>query len=57
MPKSIIGLLLGIAALAILLTGCSDAPDPIPSNGTDSSTTASSEQGSIRSQNMLPHRL
>ena len=45
MSKSIIGLLLGIAVLAILLTACSDEPDPIPSNGTDSSTTASSEQG------------
>ena len=45
MSKSIIRLLLGIAALAILLTGCSDEPDPTPSNGTDSSTTTSSEQG------------
>ena len=45
MSKSIIGLLLSIAVLAILLTGCSDAPDPTPSNGTDSSTTAPSEQG------------
>ena len=45
MPKSIIGLLLGIAALAILLTGCSDEPDSIPSNGTGSITTTSLEQG------------
>ena len=45
MSKSIIGLLVSAAVLAALLTGCSDAPDPIPSNGTDSSTTASSEQG------------
>ena len=45
MSKSIIRLLLGIAVLAILLTGCSDEPDPIPSNGIDSSTTTSSEQG------------
>ena len=45
MSKSIIGLLVSIAVLAILLTGCSDEPDPNPSNGTDSSTTTSSEQG------------
>ena len=45
MSKSIIGLVLSIAVLAILLTGCSDEPDPTPSNGTDSSTTTSSEQG------------
>ena len=45
MPKSIIGMLLGIAALAILLTACSDEPDPTPSNGTDSSTNTSSRQG------------
>ena len=45
MAKSIIGLLLGIAALAILLTACSDEPDPTPSNGTDSSTNTSSGQG------------
>ena len=45
MSKSIIGLVLSIAALAILLTGCSDEPDPNPSDGTDSSTTTSSEQG------------
>ena len=45
MLKSIIGLLVSIAVLAILLTGCSDEPDPNPSNGTDSSTTTSSEQG------------
>ena len=57
MSKSIIGLVLSIAVLAILLTGCSDEPDPTPSNGTDSSTTTSSEQGSILSQHMLPHRL
>ena len=30
MSKSIIGLVLSIAILAILLTGCSDEPDPIP---------------------------
>ena len=45
MSKSIIGLVLSIAVLAILLTGCSDEPDPIPSNGTDSSATTSSDQG------------
>ena len=45
MSKSIIGLVLSIAVLAILLTGCSDDPDPLPSNGTDASTTTSSEQG------------
>ena len=45
MSKSIIGLVLSIAVLALLLTGCSDEPEPIPSNGTDSSTTTSSEQG------------
>ena len=45
MSKSIIRLLLGIAVLAILLTGCSDEPDPIPSNGTDSNPTTSSEAG------------
>ena len=45
MSKSIIGLVLSIAVLAILLTGCSDEPDPNPSDGTDSSTTTSSEQG------------
>ena len=45
MSKSIIGLLVSAAILAVLLTGCSDEPDPIPSNGTDSSTTTSSEQG------------
>ncbi len=45
MSKSIIGLGLSIAVLAILLTGCSVEPDPNPSNGTDSSTTTSSEQG------------
>ncbi len=44
MSKSIIGLLVSTAVLAILPTGCSDEPDPNPSNGTDSSTT-SSEQG------------
>ena len=42
--KSIIGLLVSAAVLAVLLTGCSDEPDPIPSNGTDSSPTTSSEQ-------------
>ena len=36
MSKSIIGLVLSIAVLAILLTGCSDEADPNPSNGTDS---------------------
>ena len=45
MSKSIIGLLVSAAMLAVLLTGCSDESDPIPSNGTDSSTTTSSEQG------------
>ncbi len=45
MSKSIIGLVLSIAVLAILLTGCSDELDSNPSNGTDSSTTTSSEQG------------
>ena len=46
MLKSIIGLVLSIAVFAILLTGCSDEPEPIPSNGTNSNTTtASSEQG------------
>ena len=45
MSKSIIGLVLSIAALAILLTGCSNEPDPTPSNRTDSSTTSSSGQG------------
>ena len=45
MLKSIIGLVLSIAVLAILITGCSDEPEPIPSNGTDSSATTSSEQG------------
>ena len=44
MSKSIIGLLVSAAILAVLLTGCSDEPDPIPSNGTDSSPTTSSEQ-------------
>ena len=43
--KSIIGLLVSAAVLAVLLTGCSDEPDPIPSDGTDSSPTTSSEQG------------
>ena len=47
MSKSIIRLLFGIAALAVLLTGCSDEPDPTPSNGTVSSTTTSSEQGGL----------
>ncbi len=45
MSKSIIGLVLNIAVLAILLTGCSDEPDPNPSNGPDSSATTSSDQG------------
>ena len=45
MSKSIIGLVLSIAVLALLLTGCSDEPEPIPSNGTDSSATTSLEQG------------
>ncbi len=45
MSKSIIGLVLSIAVLAILLTGCSDEPDPTPSNGAVSDTTTSSEQG------------
>ena len=44
MSKSI-RLLVSAAVLAVLLTGCSDEPDPIPSNGTDSSPTTSSEQG------------
>ena len=45
MSKSIIGLVLSIAVLAILLTGCSDEPDPIPPNETDSSITVSSDPG------------
>ena len=44
MSKSI-RLLVSAAVLAVLLTGCSDEPDPIPSSGTDSSPTTSSEQG------------
>ena len=36
MSKSI-RLLVSAAVLAVLLTGCSDEPDTIPSNGTDSS--------------------
>ena len=43
--KAIVRLLLGIAALAILLVGCSDEPDAIRSNGADSRTRTSSEQG------------
>ena len=45
MSNSIIGLLVTATVLAILLTGCTDEPDPTPSNGAVSDTTTSSEQG------------
>ena len=53
MSKSIIGLVLSIAVLAILLTGCSDEPDPNPSNEIDSSTTSSEQPGGT---NILSNR-
>ena len=45
MSKPIIGLLVSLAVLAILLTGCSDVPDTIPSNETDSRTSTTPEHG------------
>ena len=42
MSKSFVKLLTAIAALAILLTGCSDEPDPTPSDAAVSNTTVSS---------------
>ena len=42
MSKSFVKLLTAIAALAILLTGCSDEPDPTSSDAAVSNTTVSS---------------